>query len=145
MFFFGILENVYRQWLNGLEISMPRDSKQCLPLEMRQYICCTSPTITCSISHSARFRCKYFCSEWCVVGYGIVGFVRLVYSLSQTKPNRQKWRRWPPMMTSSNGNIFRVTGPYCGEFTGHRWIPHTKASDAELWCFLWSSPEQMVE
>ena len=26
------------------------------------------------------------------------------------------------MMTSSNGNIFRVTGPLCGEFTGHRWI-----------------------
>ena len=26
---------------------------------------------------------------------------------------------WPSfMMTSSNGNIFRVTGPYCGEFTG---------------------------
>ena len=22
---------------------------------------------------------------------------------------------------------------------------HTKASDAELWCFLWSAPEQMVE
>ena len=22
--------------------------------------------------------------------------------------------------------------------TGLRWIPHTKASDAELWCFLWS-------
>ena len=27
------------------------------------------------------------------------------------------------MMTSSNENIFRVTGPVCGEFTGHRWIP----------------------
>ena len=39
------------------------------------------------------------------------------------------------MMTSSNGNIFRVTGPLCGEFTGHRWIPSTKASDAELWFF----------
>ena len=26
-------------------------------------------------------------------------------------------------MTSSNGNIFRVTGLLCGEFTGHRWIP----------------------
>ena len=37
------------------------------------------------------------------------------------------------MMTSSNGNIFRVTGHLCGEFTGPRWIPHTKASDAELW------------
>ena len=44
------------------------------------------------------------------------------------------------MMTSSNGNIFRVTGALCGEFTGHRWIPHTKASAAELWCFLLSAP-----
>ena len=35
-------------------------------------------------------------------------------------------------MTLSNGNIFRVTGHLCGEFTGPRWIPHTKASDAEL-------------
>ena len=34
-----------------------------------------------------------------------------------------------------NGNIFRVTGPLWGEFTGHRWIPHTKASDAERLMF----------
>ena len=27
------------------------------------------------------------------------------------------------MMTSSKGNIFRVTGHLCGEITGHRWIP----------------------
>ena len=39
------------------------------------------------------------------------------------------------MMTSSNANIFRVTGHLCGEFTGQRWIPRTKASDAELWYF----------
>ena len=38
------------------------------------------------------------------------------------------------MMTSSNGNIFRVTGHLCGKFTGPRWISRTKASDAELWC-----------
>ena len=44
------------------------------------------------------------------------------------------------MMTSSNGNIFRVTGHLCGEFTGHRWIP-----DAKLWCFLWSASEWTVE
>ena len=44
-------------------------------------------------------------------------------------------------MMSSNGNIFRVTGPLCGEFTGHRWIPHTKISDVELWCFLWFAPD----
>ena len=48
-------------------------------------------------------------------------------------------------MTSSNGNIFRVIGPLWGESTGHRWIPLTKASDAELWCFLWSAPEQTIE
>ena len=39
------------------------------------------------------------------------------------------------MMTSSNGNIFRVTDHLCGEFT----VKQT--SDAELWCFLWSAPE----
>ena len=42
-------------------------------------------------------------------------------------------------MTSLNGNIFRVTGPLRREFTEHRWIPPTKASDAELWCFLWTN------
>ena len=50
------------------------------------------------------------------------------------------WKEFS-MMTSSNGNIFRVTGHLCGEFTGPRWIPRTRASDAELWCFLWSASE----
>ena len=50
----------------------------------------------------------------------------------------EKWCRSfkPSMMTSSNGNIFRVTGPVWGEFTGHRWIPLKKASDMELWWFF---------
>ena len=42
------------------------------------------------------------------------------------------------MLTSSNGNIFRVTGHLCGEFTGRRWIACTNASDAEPWCFVWA-------
>ena len=45
-----------------------------------------------------------------------------------------------PYWRSSNGNINHVTDPLCREFTGHRWIPLIKASDAELWCFLWSAP-----
>ena len=44
-------------------------------------------------------------------------------------------------MTSSNRNIFGVTG----HFTGRRWIPLTKASDADLRCLLWSVPEQTVD
>ena len=35
-------------------------------------------------------------------------------------------------MASSNGNIFRVTGPLWKESTGDRWIPLTNASNAEL-------------
>ena len=50
---------------------------------------------------------------------------------------------WCCMMTSSNWNIFGVTGPLCGKFTGHRWIPLTKAIGAEPWCFLCS--EQTVK
>ena len=48
-------------------------------------------------------------------------------------------------MMSSNGNIFCGTGLLCGEFTGHQWIPGTRASDVELWCFLWSAPEPTFE
>ena len=48
------------------------------------------------------------------------------------------------MMTSSNGNIFRVTGPLCREFTGRRWSPCTKASDAELWCFFDLRPNKRL-
>ena len=59
--------------------------------------------------------------------------------MSHTALSNQKWQvlHKYDMMTSSNGNIFRVTGHLCGEFTGLRWIPRTKASDAELWYFLW--------
>ena len=48
-------------------------------------------------------------------------------------------------MASSNGKIFCITDPLWGESTGDRWIPLTKASDVELWCFLWSVPEQTLE
>ena len=39
---------------------------------------------------------------------------------------------------------FHVIGPLWGESIGDRCIPLTKASDAELWHFLWSA-EQTVE
>ena len=47
------------------------------------------------------------------------------------------------MMTLPNGNAFRVTIPLWGELpiTGG----FTKARDAEIWCFLWSAPEQKFE
>ena len=45
------------------------------------------------------------------------------------------------MMTSSNGSIFRVTGPLGGD----RWISLRNASDAVLWRLIWSAPEQTIE
>ena len=43
----------------------------------------------------------------------------------------------PAIMMSSNGNIFCVTG--------HQWITLKKASDAELWSFLWFATEPTAE
>ena len=40
-----------------------------------------------------------------------------------------KWKHFPPYW------------PFLREFTGQQWIPRTKTSDAELWCFPWSAPE----
>ena len=48
------------------------------------------------------------------------------------------------MMTSSNRNIFRVIGPLWGEPSVTGGFPLTKASDAELWCFLWSASEHVT-
>ena len=43
------------------------------------------------------------------------------------------------------GNAFHITGPLCRESTGPQWIPSQRASDAQLWRFLWSQPEQTNE
>ena len=72
----------------------------------------------------------------------VIAVTHILISPYIDTPRRQRLSRKNSIhfvkMTSSNENIFRVTGHLCGQLTGHRWIPHTKASDAELWCFLWS-------
>ena len=40
------------------------------------------------------------------------------------------------MMTSSKGNIFRVTDPLCGESTGDRWIPLKKPVTRSFYVFF---------
>ena len=52
---------------------------------------------------------------------------------------------WPLMMTSSNGYIYRVTGPLWGESTGHRRIPLTRPVPRSFDVFFISAPEQTVE
>ena len=49
-----------------------------------------------------------------------------MYTISTYRPLENHWC----MMTSWNGNISRVIGHLCGEFTGYLWIPLTKSQ----WC-----------
>ena len=93
-------------------------------------------------------HCQWFETPWCSCD-------AIAMSVTLSLVVKQSWLLivWSQplvgplitVMTSSNGNIFRVTGHLCWEFTGHRWIPRTKASAAELWCFLWPAPEWTIE
>ena len=42
---------------------------------------------------------------------------------TKRKTGESKGCKYIFLMTSPNGNIFCVIGPFCGEFTGHRRIP----------------------
>ena len=81
------------------------------------------------IAKIQQLSCMKINLDWKCRLQNVVNFV----SASVYQPRRHN--NINPMMTSSNGNIFRVTGPLCREFTGHRWTPLIKASDAELWFF----------
>ena len=107
--------------------------------------CCIILPLTCETPSC--FSANFFYllwrandSKW-APKYHITWFDRQIMvewsiAIVATRPSRALY-----MMTSSNGNIFRVTGHLCGKFTGPRWISRTKASDAELWCFLWFTSE----
>ena len=70
----------------------------------------------------------------------------------------QLWHTWMYIsritneQTTTNGGVKSVTQDdvikwkhFPWYWPGHRWIPLTKVSAAELWCFLWFAPEQTVE
>ena len=59
----------------------------------------------------------HFACKWAVSS------ISFVLVSDCTKPHPQLSRCI--MMTSTNGNIFRVTSLLSGEFIGHRWIPLT--------------------
>ena len=75
---------------------------------------------------------------WVFVIYSDVGLlIRQYYFESSVWIANDSVTWWRHLMDT----FFRVTGHLCGEFTGPRWIPRTKACDAELWSFLWFASE----
>ena len=86
-------------------------------------------------SWSLRRQCnELIATEWRI--YASINYIDSYNELSvRGKPII--WSCWRHQI----GTFLRVTGPLCREFIGQRWIPLTKTTDAELWCFLWSAPE----
>ena len=82
-------------------------------------------------AHKIR-TCIIWLRSWCVtVPDGISASRQL------NKHNTVRWRHRMEI-------FFCVTGLLWGESTGHRWFALTKASDAELWWFLWCTSELTV-
>ena len=101
---------------------------------------------------SKNIRCREnLFREWfgfCVIFLRVKNGLLIRFPSIQTEPLFFTASREPPfllrltsvrlpsvtsvMMTSSNGSIPPVTSLLWGEFISHRWIPLTKASDAEL-------------
>ena len=114
--------------------------------------------VLCSLVHSHSFtHLNYW--NMCRLGCAIMLFATLlaptryetvskhhaatnVTIITYMKEIVKYWENWEiprkirKYRSNSWWNIFRVAGLLCGEFTGDRWIPRTKASDAELWCYL---------
>ena len=69
-------------------------------------VCCFDPKLYWSIG---RTKCSYYSTRVDLYSHQI---------LLITDQQVMAWCHKFNMMTSSNGNIFHVTGPLCGEFTG---------------------------
>ena len=115
----------WRDWLTNHDSALVCIMTWCRTIDTRQAITGINDVLVrWRIYVSQVFTCEHLLDYWlalCEVNHRVRG--------------------WLSMMTSSNGNIFRLTDPLNAEFTGLRWISRTKASEAELWWFLWSAPE----
>ena len=58
-----------------------------------------------------------------------------------TIARKQKLRKWHRHDDVIKWKHFPRNWPFVRGIRRSRWIPHTKASDAEFWCFLWSASE----
>ena len=70
-------------------------------------------------SHSLWRHCNGYC-RWVVASY-------ITWITGSSHDDVIKWKHFPRYW------------PFVRGIHRSRWTPHTKASDAELWCFLWSA------
>ena len=146
--------NLFSQWL-GNEYATSAYLKEWDPVQWHKYVSRDSkalmayhqdPCVTYSLRHGHK----------CTGGHGLVrkmhaqsyslrhghkctvGQVVMVLSEKCTHSLSPWWRHQMEAFSALLA-LCALNSPVTGEF------PPTKASDAELWCFLWSTPEQTVE
>ena len=76
------------------------------------------------INHSHCWHIFPLLSAWCV---GTIMCFR--FHIYPAHDDVIKWKHFPR------------NWPFVRGIHRSRWFPHTKASDMELWCYLWSEPE----
>ena len=87
---------------------------------LRQGPCRTKSAISIGTALQTHHRATFPTGLW---------FIPVKYVINSGHDDVIKWKHFPRYW------------PLCREFTGRRGIHRTKASDMELWCFLWSAPE----
>ena len=75
-----------------------------------------STGISATVPVQVYYNILYICNVL-TISYSLI---RANIQYMTTRVQKGQVNKEKLMMTSSNGNIFRVTGPLCGEFTGHR-------------------------
>ena len=91
---------------------------------------------------SKQWRCQCFQRPWCSCHTIVMSHSdKQCYAQCQLHNKKKK-------STMNHDDIIKWKYfPYYWPFVRgiHQSIPHTKASEAELWCFLWSVPEQTLK
>ena len=105
------------------------------------HICVASPSILFKWWHDANLM-------WNPSNYSNVSSVRIAGE-KIWRPDITLYDEWVYERRHHDDVIkwkhFRRCWSFMRELTGHQWILLTKASDAELWRFFWSAPEQTIE
>ena len=126
-------------WVNHREAGDLRSHGDLYDITVMKNVVCKMSVV---IFRPQYFKCKWSTRLWLTSDSWVSPFfTRLETSWQHYKISRCiqeiAWRR-------HQMGTFSALLALWGESTGQRWIPHTKASDAEFWSFLWSSPEQNV-
>ena len=93
------------------------------------------------------WNCPYQEQHSGVVSYLVVAsvsFLHTVLLIYQWYERTGIWIMPKSMMTSSNGNIFRVTDPLCGKFTGPGEIPAQRPVTRSFAVFFYLRPNKRL-